>query len=154
MHLQFEFGKHGLSEKSCADVIDLLVDEMGTTHLNFDLDGSGAVDSDDVEVWLTIVGNETIGRPYLPGDVNLDGFVGVIDLDEVGIRWQTDFATSWSEGDFNGDGFIDSADLNVIGMNWQKGAAPATTIPEPPAGFILGVPGLMVLLRRRTDRCP
>jgi hypothetical protein len=131
--------------------IDMLLGAIGTNHVNFNLDGSGAVDFDDVEVWLTVAGNETIGRPYLMGDTDFNGFIDSADLGEIGLRWQqTSSVTSWSEGDFNADGTINAVDLNILGKNWQQTAAAAATVPEP-SGLILALAVLVAMLRNRRE---
>jgi uncharacterized protein (TIGR03790 family) len=66
--------------------------------------------------------NTVIGDPlmkwqtWIPGDVDLDGEVGIKDFYTLQSNWmqQGDF----SDGDFNEDGTIDLADFNVLRENW------------------------------------
>lgn len=55
----------------------------------------------------------------LPGDINLDGCVDSIDLNIIGLFWNTEGNTR-AEGDLTGDGVVDARDLNVIGLYWQQ----------------------------------
>lgn len=125
--------------------IDALLDALGTNNAMFDLDGSGTVDDADIADWLVSAGNENIGRAYLGGDANLDGFINALDLNAVGVNWQSTTATSWIEGDFDGNGSVTAEDLNILGINWQQTAG-AAAVPEP-SGCVLGLAGLMFLAR-------
>lgn len=127
--------------------IDFLLNAVAMQDAKFDLDNSGLVDIDDISIWLNTAGNETIARPYLPGDANLDGFVDATDLNAVGLNWQSTTAVSWSQGDFNADGLVNSADLNALGIHWQRTAA-AAPVPEP-IGWALGLVGMTVLMLAR-----
>jgi hypothetical protein len=77
--------------------------------------------------------------PTLTGDLNLDGFVGVADLNIVLARWnQSTGAGLRMQGDPTGDGFVGIEDLNTVLGNWNAGtpATPptaSTNIPEPTA---------------------
>ena len=102
--------------------LELLFVGMGNQNVDFDLDSDGQVDLDDRDEWLSIAG-------FTLGDSNLDGAVDSLDLNALGLSWQSD-ASSWAQGDFNGDRFVDSLDLNTIGLNWQVGVQ-AATVPEP-----------------------
>ena len=76
-----DFNNDGVYD--CAD-IDALVSDIanGNNNSDFDLDGSGAVDGDDLQAWLSEAGEANIGpeRAYLAGDANLDGSVDVGDF--------------------------------------------------------------------------
>ena len=94
--------------------------------------------------------------PFLPGDVNGDGFVGVDDLNYLLSHWnQSVTLGSIEEGDLAGigDGFVGVDDLNVILANWNSGTPPVEasgSIPEPGG---LGLMGVLVLARslRRSE---
>jgi hypothetical protein len=135
---------------ACESVdVDLLLAEIGSSNGSFDLNSDGVVDFADTEVWLTSAGIENTGRSYLAGDANLDGVVDALDLNVVGIHWQSP-VTSWSQGDFNGDGRVDVMDLNQLGINWHQTAPPSRTaaVPEP-SGLAWTLTGLLVWTRRK-----
>jgi uncharacterized protein (AIM24 family) len=71
----------------------------------------------------------------LPGDLNLDGFVGIEDLNIVLGLWnQKADPGVWAGGDPSGDGFVGIADLNTVLGNWNTGTPPTpptNTVPEP-----------------------
>ena len=100
-------------------------DESLPTHIG--IDTSRDVDSADVTSWLAIGGIANIGRPYVPGDADLDGDVDVSDFNSLGVRWQVGDA-SWGDGDFTGDGSVTAADLNALALNWRHGV-PAARAP-------------------------
>lgn len=91
----------------------------------------------DRDAWLTSAANRNgFSEPYLLGDANLDGRVGVDDLNVVGLNW-TRNTGKWSQGDFNGSGRTDAGDLNFLGVNWQDritaplAATASIVVPEP-----------------------
>ena len=89
----------------------------GSMQSNFDLDGNGQVDDEDLRFMI----NDIAGTRF--GDTNLDGRVDEVDLNAVGVHWQEmSDELSWSDGDFNCDGVIDDVDLNEIGRNWMRGS--------------------------------
>ena len=127
----FDLDQDGSIGGGDIDVIHEAI-RSGAFDPNLDLDGSGAIDTEDVAFWLDGAGNETIGTPYVYGDANLDGKVDALDLNSVGINWLTD-TTNWRRGDFTGDGRVDSLDLNRLGINWQSGVAPLAAARSPRA---------------------
>ncbi len=61
----------------------------------------------------------------LPGDLSVDGYVDIIDLNIILICWgQTGPAISDVRADCNGDGFVDLIDLNTVLIDWGKGTPP------------------------------
>ena len=101
----------------------------------FDLDGSGVIDASDVSQWLSLAATENgNAEPYKQGDANLDGEINRLDLNAVGVSWETNDNT-WSTGDFNGDGFVDQQDLNYVGAAWLSSISTvepaAAAVPEP-----------------------
>ena len=67
----------------------------------------------------------TLDRLPLPGDVNGDGAVNLIDFDKIAAN----FGTSGDDvtraiGDLNGDGRVDRSDFDVLAGNFGKTRAP------------------------------
>ena len=82
-------------------------------------------------------------QPLLVGDLDLDGFVGIVDLNIVLNRWNTQVtAGNMILGDPSGDGFVGIDDLNVVLGNWNAGTPPGVDasgpVPEP-ATLVLGL---------------
>ncbi|MHC4997385.1 MAG: matrixin family metalloprotease [Planctomycetota bacterium] len=109
---------------------DLRVDAIN--HLNYDLNNSGAVDPDDGTTWLGAFG-------ALPGDFNLDKFVGVPDL----ILWASGFGAgeSYVEGDADFNQEVGVPDLILWAMNFGQ------TVPDP----LLGVNASAVAIPEPTS---
>ncbi len=89
----------------------------------------------------------------LDGDLNLDGFVGIADLNVVLGNWNQIVAKSvWLSGDPSGDGFVGIEDLNKVLGNWNAGTPPSASVSVPePAGivwFCLGGVGVLMSARR------
>jgi hypothetical protein len=111
--------------------------------------------------------NSLLITTALPGDTNLDNIVNDADYAAVTSHWQS-AQNSWSAGDLNYDGFVDILDATIVAQHWMQTFNPATsgvtpampfsdpgTIPVPePASALLGVPALMLLLRRRIRHFP
>jgi Cohesin domain len=71
-------------------------------------------------------GSVNIGA--LVGDLNLDGFVGIDDLNLVLGNWNQNVTPGdLSAGDPSGDGFVGIVDLNIVLGNWNAGVPPTTT---------------------------
>ncbi|MEZ6190991.1 MAG: PEP-CTERM sorting domain-containing protein [Phycisphaerales bacterium] len=89
----------------------------------------------------------------IPGDLNMDGFVGIADLNLVLSAWNQSVTPGSSPaGDPSGDGFVGIEDLNAVLGNWNNGTPPgsaSTTTPEPGTLALLAVTGT-ALLRRKT----
>ncbi len=90
----------------------------------------------------------------LIGDLNLDGFVGIEDLNLVLGSWnQTVAADVWLLGDPTGDGFVGIEDLNMVLGNWNAGTPPPpealALVPEPGSLLFLGVFALVCSGTRR-----
>jgi hypothetical protein len=101
--------------------INVLFDAIGAGNMaeEFDLNNSGAVDSDDATFLV-----ENILGTFL-GDANLDGRIDAMDLNQVGIHWRSQTGMGWADGDFTGDGAVDARDLNLVGLNWRRGVVGA-----------------------------
>jgi len=98
-------------------------------------------------------GNSTETVTMIPvGDLNLDGFVGIDDLNIVLSNWNTNVTPGvWLSGDPSGDGFVGIDDLNAVLSNWNAGTPPNSTanIPEPATAAMVGMFMLLVSGRRR-----
>lgn len=82
----------------------------------------------------------------LPGDLDLNGFVGIEDLNLVLSNWNTSVAPGNPLfGDPTGDGFVGIEDLNAVLGNWNAGSPPSINLPEPAclAMIIITIPGLL-----------
>ncbi len=102
------------------------------------------------------------------GDLNMDGFVGIEDLNKVLASWnQVVPEGDWRLGDIagwvqpvdsgrssgvsGGDGFVGIEDLNAVLGNWNTGAPPTVgvVIPEPASLALLAIGSGAIALRRR-----
>lgn len=93
----------------------------------------------------------------LLGDANLDGVVGLGDLNAVLDGWNQSGAPGQAgTGDLNGDGFVGIDDLNEVLGNWgadvRPRAAAGTPIPEPAGVTITALLSLTMTGRRRSRR--
>ncbi len=90
----------------------------------------------------------------IPGDLDGDGFVGLLDLDIVLNNWNQSVPPANPLADVAGpggsgpDGFIGLDDLDVVLNNWNAGTPPVAAVPEPGAVTLLALT-LPVLLRRK-----
>lgn len=88
--------------------------------------------------------------PVLIGDLNGDGFVGILDLNLILGAWNATI-TPGAAVDPSGDGFVGIQDLNIILGNWNAGTPPAAAIPEPATLGLIAL-GSLAMFRRRQDR--
>ncbi len=124
----------------CTD-IDALVAEIvavkggASANLDFDMNGDGSVNNDDLDEWLVVGGannpDDTGGNPFLGGDANLDGAVEVSDFNV----WNANKFTSnpgWCNGDFNADGVVDVPDFNIWNTTkFTSSSGGTNAVPEP-----------------------
>ena len=112
--------------------------EMQSDYLHFDSLG---------QMQLGYRYADALRRSLYPSDRNMDGFVGLDDLDEVLTHWGQP-TTPDSLADVNGDGFVGLDDIDVILGNWnnQSGAVAVTPEPSTLAG---AVPLLLFFLEHR-----
>jgi hypothetical protein len=148
-----------------AEDIDLLFVEMNRSpntvppvDAKFDLTGDDLATYDDVIFWV-----ESLKDTFI-GDINLDGKVDGLDLNELALNW-LNTSTTWGTGDLNGDAITNGLDLNLIALNWLNGVtapqglsfAAAWTqawdnhVPEPGTSLLL-LTLTTTLLRRRGRR--
>ncbi|GAB4196398.1 MAG: hypothetical protein Kow00105_10550 [Phycisphaeraceae bacterium] len=79
----------------------------------------------------TVVGDPLMRLvPWMPGDADLDGQVGIHDLAIVLNNWNAR-ASGIEEGDFDSNGFIGVGDLNIVLSNWSVISPPPVNLPEP-----------------------
>jgi hypothetical protein len=84
--------------------------------------------------------------PYLRGDVNNDGVVNGLDINQVATHWlKTGVAPT---GDVNEDGVVNGLDINIIASKWLTqlnpgggGTATGSAVPEP-GSFALLITGM------------
>ncbi len=112
-------------------------------------------ETDDTNNTTRVLVNLTVPDVSIPGDLNLDGFVGIADLNIVLGSWNQNVTSGiWQLGDPTGDGFVGIADLNEVLGNWNAGTPPPaealTNVPEPGTVGLVGLLGLTVLRRYRT----
>ncbi len=88
---------------------------------------------------------------HFPGDANIDGACNVIDLGILASNYRQ--SGSWEQGDFDGDGDVDVGDLGILatayGTEYLDSPVGSAATPEPGALSLLGVGGLVLLVRRR-----
>jgi hypothetical protein len=87
------------------------------------------------------------GRDALPGDVNLDGKVDLIDFAIVRERFGEDFA----EADLDGSGTVDLTDFDQVKSSFGNNYALPAPVPEP-SGALLAGAGLVLLVFSRRVR--
>ena len=116
----------------------------------------------------TMVGDPLmVWRQLTPGDANMDGMTGFVDLQTLSNNWGEVEDASWQTGDFNGDGLVGFLDLQILSNQWGETAdwyAGSTnnlrafdfeavladlsvTVPEP-SSIILMILGLIALACR------
>lgn len=60
----------------------------------------------------------------IPGDVNGDGVVNVLDINPIARYWQRTVPPAPAYADLNGDGIINLLDLNWVAVTWLKREQP------------------------------
>lgn len=94
----------------------------------------------------------------LLGDTNLDGVVGLEDLNTVLANWNATVPPDGSlTADLDGDGFVGITDLNAVLAGWDNDVRPASqtvTIPEPVTATLLLALSPVLLGRTRMSYLP
>jgi PEP-CTERM motif len=87
----------------------------------------------------------------MQGDTNLDGFVGIEDLNTVLGNWNDHVPVGMAQfGDLSRDGYVGMEDLNQVLSCWNVDIQPPSiAVPEPTTGMLLGMVSLGLLSRRR-----
>lgn len=77
------------------------------------------------------------------GDLDGDGFVGIIDLNIVLSAWNQSVPPADPLADPSGDGFVGIDDLNLVLGNWNTGTPPSSDanrqLPEPGSVLVMGL---------------
>lgn len=89
------------------------------------------------------------GTPPITGDLDSDGFVGIIDLNIVLGAWDQNVPPGNALADPSGDGLVGIEDLNIVLGNWDAGTPPfdGAVVPEPATLATMGL-ALVCLVRR------
>ena len=92
-----------------------------------------------------------------PGDLDGDGFVGVLDQDILINFWgQSVTPGDLLSGDPSGDGFVGGDDFDIVRFNWGSGTPPSSALasasPEPGSLTLATLGGLVFLAFRRLRR--
>ncbi len=104
--------------------------------------------------------NTVVGDPLMvlaewtPGDVTLDGVVGIDDLSVVLAAWNQSVSGGVVSGDVTGDGFVGIQDLSFVLANWEvhsSQVAPAV-IPEPASALTAALGAGYFFSARRSHR--
>lgn len=82
------------------------------------------------------------------GDLDGDGFVGIVDLNIVLSNWNLSVPPGNTPADTNDDGFVGIEDLNTVLGNWNVGTPPGVVIPEPGMAVLITI-GLAMIGSRR-----
>lgn len=126
--------------------------EVSPSNEIFDVNGDGLISELDVDRWLADASQESGGKSYLPGDVDLDGNVDSTDLQFLLNDFGSTTSISWSNGNFNGDNIIDSRDLGVMLNNFGFTSGQTNSVPEPNASSIFLIVALATLATYRRRR--
>jgi len=92
----------------------------------------------------------------LLGDTDLDGTVGMHDLETVLNNWNKPDPNGLMSADLNGDGFVGIDDLNQVLTAWNADVRPTTAsvvnTPEPATAGLMTIVALSLLRRRMSER--
>ncbi len=127
--------------------VSLLAANQGATTpgSRYDLVEDGVVDFNDIQHLIEVL------RGTIIEDLDLDGFIGIADLNIILSNWNQNVDPgNTALGDPSGDGFVGIEDLNMILGSWNQGTPPnaSDAIPEPATLMLLGG-GFGLMLRRR-----
>lgn len=89
----------------------------------------------------------------IPGDLDMDGFVGIDDLNIILSSWNQSVTPGSSPaGDPSNDGFVGIDDLTFVLSHWNAGTPPPAVqaqMPEPGSVLILSISTTCMLARPR-----
>ena len=104
--------------------IDQLVGAIGSNDdLDiYDLNDSGAIDLEDLRIWV----EELVGTHL--GDADLNGEVDFADFLSLSANFGQD--GGWEAGNFDDSGDVQFADFLLLSSNFGQTAAAAATVPE------------------------
>ena len=138
----------GDNDLDVEDIAALIGAINGAGGAEFDVDGNGSTDGNDLVAWVKDLKKTWIGDANLDGEFNSSDFVSVFTAG----KFETGSPASWAEGDWNGDGVFGSGDFVAAFTDggFELGPAPAAqSVPEP-ASLLMIVTGLAALgLSRR-----
>ncbi len=123
--------------------IDLLFAHRGSDEPDmYDLVPDSTIDDLDAAYWV----EEIVGTRF--GDVNLDGEIGIADLNFVRNNFGS--AGGWAIGDNDGSGDVGVTDLNFVRNEFGFQAA-GSPVPEPATMGLAAIfmPILVALCKRR-----
>jgi hypothetical protein len=123
---------------------------------------AASADPSAQDAGLHVLPGQTLVRPTLTGDANLDGKVNFFDLSQLlGYKYNTGQPASYTDGDLNYDGVVDFFDIvTLLSANYNSGVsfAPAdrasagASVPEPSSALLIIGGGFATALRRRRRR--
>ena len=132
-------------------LLDVVIPASDTYFI--EVSGSGFLGADKTGMYeLYMMGFLPFPPPFLAGDLNADGFVGIDDLGIILANWNdTVTLGDLMSGDPSGDAFVGIDDLNIVLANWNAGIPPSSgaSIPEPATLALLGIGGAFAIARRR-----
>jgi len=73
---------------------------------------------DEDKIAYAVGGDNTVTVGVIPGDLNNDDHVNVLDMTRIENHWGETGAPGWIPEDLNKDGVINEGDMVVIGQNW------------------------------------
>lgn len=122
--------------------IDALYAAFGTSG-PLDLDGSGSIDTDDIDDWLSAASSpanpykENSTDVYEIGDVDLSGEVNSTDLGLLLNNFNATGDVTYGQGNLNGTDGVNSTDLGLLLNNFGATSPSANAVPEPSSGVLL-----------------
>jgi hypothetical protein len=120
----------------------------------------------DLSLTYTVQGGPEIRTATMlsaiPGDADLDGSVGRLDIGAIAPTFGMQTGAVWVNGDFTGDGAVDFRDYLLMKRHYGTGVVPGGegVLPEPASLSLLALGSLVVGCRGRSrgrgagSRCP
>ena len=107
---------------------------------DFDVDGQGTVDDNDLRIWVHDIRGTWLGDANLDGEFNSGDLVVVLGSGEYEDAIQLN--STWSTGDWNADREFTSTDLvaALADGGYEQGPRPAVgVVPEPKSIVMLAI---------------